>query len=60
MTNSIWDLSIPQSQCGKRSYCGRCVDCRKALGARGEALERPTDPWANERGVDKHCPLERS
>lgn len=34
MTATLWDLSIPQRECGMRSYCGRCPNCRLALGER--------------------------
>lgn len=35
-----WDATIPQRDCGKRSYCGRCATCRVALQA---ATRRRTD-----------------
>jgi hypothetical protein len=28
----LFDRTIPMKDCGKRSYCGRCPDCLKALG----------------------------
>lgn len=27
----MFDLSIPESECGARAYCGRCPECMRAL-----------------------------
>lgn len=42
------------------SALGCLFELRSRLSARAAFTNQPTDPWANERGVDKHCPLERS
>lgn len=45
--SAFWDLGIPQRDCGKRSFCGRCANCRRILDPR-------TVPCAQcGRGVDE-------